>query len=243
MTFRKGLTKIVGWVVATVVPLIAAIITQRRSITVIASFAEWALARHARALLTLAIVLAIVAVLRQLMARFVVDFLPIPFLLQRLSVHFRIALAAALLGAFVIILKYVMIQYRVFSEVSYPDAAMKAWRKKDVLSARETCEQYVALYPQRGASAAVPDTVCTPILESTVMLINLRTYVARQHNQASRHVDGIALGAVPELQQEFLAVLDGETDGIKSELQPAIQRANVLLPRTLLAPQRKRLNP
>lgn len=223
MTFRKRLTTIAAWVVGTVVPLTAAVVTQRRSIAVIASFTEWFLTRHARVLLAATIVIALVAVLRQLMARWIVDFLPLSFLAQRLPLYARIVFAAAVLGAGVVTVKYTMIQYRFFSEVTYPKAAMKAWRAKDVVSARETCRRYVALYPQRAASAGVPDTVCTPILESAVMLIQLRGYVARQR---------IALGAAPELQEEFLAVLDSETNGVY-QVPPAIQRAAVMTPQPL----------
>ncbi len=234
MTLRKRITKVAGWVVATVVPLIAAVVTQRRAIAVIASFAEWFLTRHSHAFLTAAIIIAILAVLRQVMARSVVDFLPLSFLLQRLPLLARVVLGAALVGACIIVLQYTMIQYRLFAEVTYPEAARKAWERKDVVAARETCEQYLTLYPQRAAWAGVPDTVCTPILESTVMLFNLRMYVARQRKLDSRHVEGITLGSAPELRQEILTVLDSEINGLNKQFQSPIPRPLVKPPRSLL---------
>jgi len=56
--------------------------------------------------------------------------------------------------------------------------------------------------------------------------IHLRRYVARQRMLVSRRVDGIALGATPELQKELLAVLDGETTGVNKlpPVSPQIKR-------------------
>ena len=101
---------------------------------------------------------------------------------------------------------YVRLQYRIFSELYYQERALDAVRNRKMLQARLTCQEYVRLYPQRSETGALPDKVCTSILEFTTEASALEDYVSRQKANL-REVNGVVLPAAPAAKEETLRIV------------------------------------
>jgi hypothetical protein len=169
---------VLTFVVAIIVPLTAFLLANRRMLHIMWAFARSEVISHSFVLVGGVMIILTLQASRLVAARFGLLILPVNRVLRQLPGSMRIVVAAAAVVLVVASYEYEALSYRVFSEVSYPQRALRDLRAGRLLDARETCEEYLRLYPQRRRGGSKPDRTCVPILSFTAGAAQLQSAIA-----------------------------------------------------------------
>jgi hypothetical protein len=127
--------------------------------------------------------------------------------LRQTSNTARILAASAMIPVFVICGQYMIVRYKIFSEVHFPATALSSFESGNVTEARHICVRYAELFPRRGPKGNLRDPFCGGLLDFTSTAFSLHEYV-RHQRPAVRQEDGISLPIAWEARTRALNVLE-----------------------------------
>lgn len=178
--------KIFTFATATMIPIAAFAISNKRLFQIGSDFLQYELLSHAKILALFVIVVA-VGLAGFYFGRAYLGFISLFIHSLRRIIYRRIWIPAAFLAIIAVcFVPYTAERYRLFSEASYQERAIHALEAGNIKKAMDLCQRYLDLYPQRRRNGAVPDRICLAIVDFTKAMGRLHDFVQEQRPEDER---------------------------------------------------------